>query len=348
MSDEKVERTRAPIDGLPTTDRNGKAKFPLAIEKLPEATVPLSAQVTVRLAEPGGRAVERKITLPVTAAGPMIGVKPLFAGRSLGENENAAFDVIVAAPDGAKLARAGMRYELLKVETRYQYYRREGNWEYEPVKLTRRIADGQFNVAADTPARLSLPVPFGRYRLEVSTSDRSGPVTSVTFDAGFYAEASADTPDLLEVALDKSEYTPGEGINVAVTARTAGKVTLNVIGDRLITTVTQDVQPGTARLRVPVGNDWGTGAYVVATLRRPLDTQAQRMPGRAIGVQWFSVNRKARTLAVNMEDRRPHGRRGGAHRRCGCRRRHPQPHQLQAAGAGRLLPRPAQAHRGGP
>ena len=49
-----------------------------------------------------------------------------------------------------------------------------------------------------------------------------------------------------------------------------------------------------------VGNDWGSGAYVVATLRRPLDRQAERMPGRAIGVQWFSVNRKARTLALDL------------------------------------------------
>jgi len=39
---------------------------------------------------------------------------------------------------------------------------------------------------------------------------------------------------------------------------------------------------------------------VVATLRRPLDARAERMPGRAIGVQWFSINRKARTLALDM------------------------------------------------
>ena len=89
-------------------------------------------------------------------------------------------------------------------------------------------------------------------------------------------------------------------MTVAVTARTAGKVTLNVIGDRLLSTVTQDVTAGTARLRIPVGSDWGSGAYVVATLRRPLDARRERMPGRAIGVQWFSINRKARTLALDM------------------------------------------------
>ena len=48
--------------------------------------------VIVRLAESGGRSVERKVTLPVVAAGNMIGVKPLFSGRSLGEGETATFD----------------------------------------------------------------------------------------------------------------------------------------------------------------------------------------------------------------------------------------------------------------
>jgi len=298
LADEDVETTRQPLENLPDTDDNGKARFAVTLEKQPQTTRPLEAQVVVRMAESGGRAVERKLTLPVIPSGPMIGIKPLFSGRSLGEGESATFDVVFASPDGTSLARNGLRYELLKVETKYQWYRRDGVWDFEPVKTTKRVADGQINVAADRPARISVPVQWGRYRLEVSTDD--GQLTSVGFDAGWYAEASADTPDLLEIALDKPEYVPGENMTVAVTARTAGKVTLNVIGDRLVSTVTQDVAAGTAQLRVPVGNDWGSGAYVVATLRRPLDSRAERMPGRAIGVQWFSINRKARTLALDM------------------------------------------------
>ena len=49
---------------------------------------------------------------------------------------------------------------------------------------------------------------------------------------------------------------PGETMTVAVTARTAGKVMLNVVADRLITTLNQDVQPGLNQIRVPVGRDW--------------------------------------------------------------------------------------------
>src|SRR5262249_24157099 len=240
------------------------------------------------------------LTRPLTPVGPMIGFKPLSSGRSLGEGENATLDVVVASPDGTSPARSGLRYELLKVETKYQWYRRDGVWDFEPMKTTRRVSDGQLDVAADRPGRISLPVQWGRYRLEVSTGDPNGPLTSVGFDAGWYADASADTPDLLEIALDKPEYAPGESMTVAVTGRTAGQGNLHVIADRLVSTVTQDVAAGTAQLRVPVGSDWGSGAYVVATLRRPLDRASERMPGRAIGVQWFSINRTARSLALDM------------------------------------------------
>ncbi len=123
----------------------------------------------------------------------------------------------------------------------------------------------------------------------------------VGFDSGIYAVAGSDTPDLLETALDKPEYHPGDTMTLAVTAKTAGKLLVNIVGDRIITTVNQDVQPGLSRVRLTVGRDWGNGGYVVAMLMRPLEEAAQRMPGRAIGVQWFGIDRAARTLAVDMQ-----------------------------------------------
>ena len=301
LSDDEAKAERKPLENLPATDAAGKARFPVALADLPTTTRPLQADIIVRMSEAGGRAVERKLTLPIAAAATMIGVKPLFAGRSPGEGETANFDVIVAAPDGKLQSRSGLRYELLKIERRYQWYRQEGRWEYEPVQSTQRVADGRLDVAADKPGRIAAPVTWGRYRLQVATDDPNGPTTSVQFDAGWYADASADTPDVLEIGLDKAEYRPGDTMTVAVTARTAGKVTLSVVGDRLLTTTTADVQAGLARLPLTVGNDWGTGAYVVATLRRPLDVAASRMPGRALGVQWFAIDRAARTLTVDMK-----------------------------------------------
>lgn len=291
-----------PLEDLPRTDADGRAKFTVTLDKVPPSTKPLDATVVIRLAEPGGRAIERVLTLPVVPPKPMIGVKPLFAGQSLGDNDIANFEVVMVAPDGKKLAASGLKWQLLDIETKYQWYRSGGYWSYEPIKVTRRVADGTLDLSGEAPGRISVPVTWGRYRLEVSSADPAGPETSIAFDSGWYAEASADTPDMLEIALDKPEYRPGDTMTVAVTARSAGKVTLSVIGDRLIAQASADVEePGLVKLPLTVGEDWGTGAYVLATLRRPLDAAEKRMPGRAIGLQWFSIDKQAHTIGVALD-----------------------------------------------
>lgn len=290
-----------PLEDLPQTDADGKAEFDIALSSVPESTQPLDATIVLRLAEPGGRAIERKLKLPVTPSAEMIGVKPLFSGQSLGDQDTASFDVVMVAPDGKTVEAKGLKWQLLSVESKYQWYRNSGYWAYEPIKVTRRVADGTLDASPDKPGKISVPVTWGRYRLDVTSPDPDGPETTFAFDSGWYAEASADTPDMLEIALDKSEYKTGDTMTVAVTARTDGQVTLAVIGDRLITTSTADVEPGLVKLPLTVGDDWGTGAYVLATLRRPLDEAEKRMPGRAIGVQWFSVDRAAHTIDVALD-----------------------------------------------
>ena len=298
--EESASNERTPIESLPEADANGVATFPVSLAAPPSSTRPQEAQIFIRMAEAGGRAVERKLVLPVAPAAAMIGVKPLFADRNVAEGDKAGFDVAFVAPDGTSLARSGLRYELLKLESRYQWYRQNSFWEYEPVKSTRRVADGDLSIAANKPARIEFSPQPGRYRLDVKSADPNGPLTSVQFDVGWYSDGSADTPDLLETSIDKPDYRSGDTMTVSVNARTAGKLTINVLGDRLLTTQTADIREGTSQVKIPIGEDWGTGAYVVATLRRPLDVEARRMPGRAIGIKWFGIDKAARTLSVSL------------------------------------------------
>ncbi|WP_454618938.1 alpha-2-macroglobulin family protein [Bradyrhizobium cenepequi] len=298
--EESASNERTPIENLPESDAKGTAAFPVKLEKAPISTRPQEAQIFIRMAETGGRSVERKIVLPVAPASSLIGVKPLFGDKSVAEGDKAEFDVVFVDSDGKQLARDGLRYELLKIESRYQWYRQGSSWDFEPVKSTSRVADGDVNLAADKPSRLSFAPQPGRYRLDVKSSDADGPLTSVQFDVGWYSDGSADTPDLLETSIDKPEYQSGDTMVVSVNARSAGRLTVNVLGDRLLTTQSIDVKEGTQQVRLTVGKDWGTGAYVMTTLRRPLDTAAQRMPGRAIGLKWFNIDKKARTLAVTL------------------------------------------------
>ena len=67
--EETTSNERTPIENLPETDANGVATFPVSLAKPPTSTRPQEAQIFIRMAEAGGRAVERKLVLPVAPAG---------------------------------------------------------------------------------------------------------------------------------------------------------------------------------------------------------------------------------------------------------------------------------------
>ncbi|MCR5855421.1 alpha-2-macroglobulin family protein [Mesorhizobium sp. J428] len=296
------QSTRVDLDELPLTDEDGKASFEVTVDEVPSTTRLLVGEVVVRMREGGGRAVERKLDLGIRGDGPVIGIKPEFEGDSAPEGSTANFKIIAVNPEGERQDLAGMDWSLVKVERNYQWYRSNDAWAYEPVTFTTKVADGKLNAKAGEEASLALPVNWGRYRLEITAPDASGPATSVEFDAGWYVSAtSTETPDGLEVALDKPAYAPGETARLNISSRFAGEVLVTVGADRLLATYTATVPEGGTTVDIPVSADWGAGAYVTAALYRPGDAQESRMPMRAIGLKWLQVDPASRTIGVSLE-----------------------------------------------
>lgn len=297
--EEAIEDSLYSLEDLPVLDEDGKAAIDVDLGELPATTQLLDANVIVRLREAGGRAVERTLTLPVRPEGDMIGIKPEFAG-DLAENSIARFRLISVDAAGKQQAKTGLQWKLLAVERNYQWYREGSSWRYEPITTTKQVASGTTDVAAEG-TELSAPVGWGRYRLEVETADIDGPATSIEFEAGWYVEAaSTETPDGLEIALDKESYAVGDTARLKVSPRFAGEVLVTVGTDSLITTQTATIAAEGGEITLPVTEAWGGGAYVTATLFRPGDAQESRMPMRAIGVKWLTVDPADRKLAVTL------------------------------------------------
>lgn len=159
--------------------------------------------------------MERSLTLPVKAQASMIGIKPQFSG-DLAQNSVGRFHIVGVSADGTKQAMSGLNWKLIKVERNYQWYRQGNSWRYEPVEYTKQTETGTLSVDANG-AEISVPVTWGRYRLEVEGAGNGAPVSSVEFDAGFYVEASStETPDALEIALDKHSYKIGDTAKLKV------------------------------------------------------------------------------------------------------------------------------------
>ncbi|MCC2612518.1 alpha-2-macroglobulin family protein [Neorhizobium petrolearium] len=298
--EEETEAVRIPLDALEPTDEDGKATFDAAVSDVPSTTQLVNADIVVRMQEAGGRAVERSLALPVKPDGARIGIKPEFTG-DLAENSVGNFTVIVVDADGRKQPIQGLPWKLIKVERDYQWYRDGSSWRFEPVTRTSQIANGTVNVTADG-GRISVPVNWGRYRLEIEATEVGGPVSSVEFDAGWFVTAtSTETPDALEIALDKPSYKVGETARLKVSSRYAGELMVTSGSEDLISVQNVSVGQSGGEVEVPVTADWGAGSYVTATLYRPGEAQESRMPMRAIGVTWLKVDPESRDLQVSID-----------------------------------------------
>ncbi|MCX8281156.1 alpha-2-macroglobulin family protein [Phyllobacterium sp. 0TCS1.6C] len=301
LADEEAsEDTRIPLDTLQDLDEQGRSTFDVSLAEVPSTTQFLDANVVIRMQEAGGRAVERTLTLPVKPETSMIGIRPEFSG-DLSENSVAKFNVIGIDAAGAKQEMKGLSWKLISLERRYQWYRDGSSWKYEPVVSTKQVANGSIDVSADG-AEISVPVGWGRFRLEVETSQADGPASSVEFDAGYYVAAtSTETPDGLEIALDKEVYAPGDTAKLKVSSRFAGELLVTVGAETLLATTRATIGAEGGEVELPVSGDWGAGAYVTATLFRPGDAQESRMPMRAIGIKWLSINAGDRKLNVALD-----------------------------------------------
>lgn len=308
LEDEEVEAATAELEDPATTDSGGRATVQAPVQDL-VAPRPTEAKITLRVGEPGGRAVERSLTLPILPSGPVIGVRKTFGG-DLAEGAVASFDVVLANPDGSRLSRPGVVWTLSRVERRYQWFNEDGRWGYEPVRSTRRVADGTLDLGAAEPGRIAQTVTWGTYRLEVRAPGLETAQTSVTFTVGWSGDQTADTPDLLDVKLDKAAYRAGDVLEARLSPRFAGKATIAVVSDRLRELRVVDLAREGTTVRLPVSAEWGSGAYLVALAHRPLEEAARRMPGRALGLAWFALDPDAHRLDVRVEtpDRvRPRG-----------------------------------------
>ncbi len=302
LEDEQTsEPSVTPLTGLPVVGDDGKATFPVSFDQLPATTKLVKAKVTVRMRETGGRAVERSLDIGIRPPGHMIGIRPDFADDEVPQGGTAKFTVIAVDQDGKREPLKGALWTLVRLERNYQWYRSGGSWSYEPVEFTKSIADGTIDIDENGEAKLSLPVDWGRYRLQVETTDPEGPATSYEFYGGWYVEASTtETPDALEIGLDKATYQPGEVAKLKISPHYAGQLLVTVGADRLLKTITADIPASGGTVDVPVGEDWGAGGYVTATLFRPGDVQETRMPARAIGVKWLKVDPGEKKLAVTL------------------------------------------------
>lgn len=301
-SEKQTTNQYVAINNMPPLNADGESVFNVALKNTHATTRPQSANLVVRMREGSGRAVERKTSVNIVPQQTMIGIKPDFDDGQTGENTTSEFSIIAVDPSGNRTQLSGTEWSLVKIERNYQWYRNGSSWNYESFDVESKVANGEINIGENQAAKLQLPVKWGHYRLEVRSNSHDGLASSVDFNAGWYVETkSTQTPDGLEIALDKLDYKIGDIAKLKVSPRYGGELLIAIGTDSILKTMSVSVPASGSTIDIPVEEDWGAGAYVLATLYRPGNAGNSRLPMRAIGVKWLSVAPEERALSVSLD-----------------------------------------------
>lgn len=261
---------------------------------------PFDARLVLDIREGAGRPVERDVTQLVMPADPVIGIKPAFQGDSLPESSEARFDIIALGPDLTPQPMPA-DWTLNRIETRYEWYSLDGQWQWEPVTDRRRLTGGTVDLGHE-PATVAAQVDWGSYELVVTAVD--GSASSALFHAGWGVASSAtDAPDRLTVALDKPAYRSGDVARLNVSAVADGTGIVSVLAGQVVSLQMIPLVAGENEIDLPVTDEWGAGVYVTVSALRPIDNiqPGDRMPVRALGLAHAAVDPGARALQASLD-----------------------------------------------
>ena len=105
---------------------------------------------------------------------------------------------------GGAAAALSVKWTVSRLDTQYQWYELDGQWNWEPITRRVRVVTGTVALGSG-PQVIAVPVEWGEYEVVAEDAEGGTAAASATFSAGWYVSAEAEaSPDRLEVSLDKA------------------------------------------------------------------------------------------------------------------------------------------------
>ena len=287
---------------------NAQGEETLRLEsKWSDAKSPLQLIVQASLQESGGRPITRRLVQPVWPAERLPGLRGLFDGTETDGDGPAEFEVLIADYAGNKLAADNVTVRLVRERRDYYWnYSDNDGWSYHYNEKFLNLGEETVNLKAGGTAKVSFPVEWGPYRVEVQ-DPKTGLISSLRFWAGYQAQDNAEggavRPDQVKLALDKAAYLDGETAHVTVTPPAAGKGYLLLEGsDGPLWWEEIDVPAEGKTFEIKLDPSWARhDLYVSALVIRPGERKANVTPKRAVGVLHLPLDRTQRKLALTLD-----------------------------------------------
>ncbi|MEC5396511.1 alpha-2-macroglobulin family protein [Uliginosibacterium sp. H1] len=291
-------KTRRDLDET-TLDDEGRAEvdIPLGLGKLQS---PMKARASFSLLESGGRPVVRSLERAWWPAKTLIGIRPAFERNVTREGSMAEFEVIRTDAAGKIVPAAEAAFRLYKEDRQYYWrYDDRRGWHSGYTEGNQLLESGR--LALKARAKLTLPVEWGTYRLEVTDPD-TGLTARYRFYAGWGAQNADDIgnrPDRVQMKLAGVPAKPGTEVELTMLPPHDGEALVLVEADKVLWSRRVKVSTSGTTLRIPIDKSWKrSDMYVSAVVFRPGSEGDRVTPARAIGLTWLPLARDDRKLKV--------------------------------------------------
>ena len=272
---------------------------------------PLRVKFISSLYESGGRPVSRSHSNLVWPTEKMIGIRPDFGEHNPPANSMVSFEIIKTTLEGKTFPAPQLDVKLIREDRRYFWvYSDDQGWHYEWNDNEYIEYTTSLNIHADEMGNITLPVSWGRYRLEVRD-----PTDHLLTSIGFYAGENwyenwkknqpgtgAPRPDKVTMVLDKAAYSTGDHVKVSIVPPQAGEAIIMVEGNIPLWTKRLPIPAEGTIVEIPVSPDWQQhNLYISAVVLQAGDQIKNITPKRSFGLVHLPLDREKRKLEVSFD-----------------------------------------------
>lgn len=281
-------------------DNNGKADMVIPFSS--DASSPMKIRASISLLESGGRPVVRSIERTWWPANTLIGIRPAFEKDVAREGSMAEFELIRVNSTGKFEPTDKAEFKLVREDREY-YWRYDAGrgWHSGYTEAEELIHSGA--VALKNRTKITVPVKWGRYRLEVTDLETLN-TAKYRFYAGWNAQDTdslGNRPDRVRLQLEGAPVKPGNDVKLKIMPPHDGEALILVEADKVLWSKRISVSTDGTTVTIPIDKNWNRSDMYISTVVFRPGSQGDRVtPARAVGMTWLPLARENRKLKVSI------------------------------------------------
>ena len=266
---------------------------------------PITLNINASVYETGGRPVTRRSSITLLNEDEYIGIEPQFKGDP---DSNSTVDIKVGCVDRDEklLINKSLQVSLIRQDRNWFWRHTDSRgWHWASNNTPVVVFSKSVNIGDAKTATVSLPVSWGKYRVEVSDGDI---ISSYQFKTswswwGNARDENSQKPDQVSLGFDKSQYKPGDLAKLRIDPPQDGLALITVESSNgvLFTQYLQVKSSGTL-IDIQTDKNWDRhDLYTSVMVIRPGDMAETPVPARAFGMIHIPLKRDNTLLSVKID-----------------------------------------------